>query len=79
MVGRVTRRNRSTIPGYTDCMRNDVEPVSVTATKPLPAQPPLVILATDEDAMCVDDLCLPARLRDAGVARETRDEPEPAG
>jgi hypothetical protein len=25
-----------------------------------PAPPPLVILAADEDAACVDDLCLPA-------------------
>jgi len=29
---------------------------------PSPA-PPLLILATDDDAVCVDDLCLPAEAR----------------
>jgi len=52
-------------------MRNDVGQAEARTSKPLPA-PPLVILATDPDGVCVDDLCLPADLR------EDRDEPEPA-
>ena len=29
-----------------------------------PAPTPLVILASDDDAVCVDDLCLPADVRE---------------
>ncbi len=50
-------------------MRNDVERDDNLAEAPPTT---LVILASDEDAVCVDDLCLPAE------AREVRDEPEAA-
>jgi hypothetical protein len=49
-------------------MRNDVQsdqPIDTPAT-------PLVILSTDDDGVCVDDLCLPAD------ARAERDEQEQA-
>ena len=32
---------------------------SPAVAEPRPTPPPLVILATDDDAVCVDDLCLP--------------------
>ena len=61
-------------PRYTRCMRNDEvkderrpgdpEPERDSNLAPLPAPaPPLLILATDDDAVCVDDLCLPAEAR----------------
>jgi len=56
-------------------MRNDVQPATDPAPKPAAAPPPLVILATDEDAVCAADLCLPAALRDA---RDRSDEPRAA-
>ena len=58
---------------YTRCMRNNevdeapaAEPGEATAAvTPLPAPPApmLLILASDDDAVCVDDLCLPADAR----------------
>ena len=53
--------------GYTRCMVNeqaepraDEEPAP-SGPSPMrsPTLPPLVILATDDEAVCVDDLCLP--------------------
>ena len=38
--------------------RADEEPAPPTVADALPT-PPLLILATDDEAVCVDDLCLP--------------------
>jgi hypothetical protein len=50
-------------------MRNDVTETAdqpSAATAPLPS-PPLLVLAADDDAVCTDELCLPA---EALVANE---------
>ena len=44
-------------------LRRPAEPKPVSQPEPPPAPPPLVILAVDDDAVCVDDLCLPAEPR----------------
>ena len=44
----------------TDGKDSDARAVAEAA----PTLPPLVILAADDDAVCVDDLCLPADVRE---------------
>ena len=51
-------------------MGNDVEPEDNPVEAP---RIPLLILAADEDSVCIDDLCLPADVRDA---RDPSDERE---
>ena len=51
-------------------MSNDVEQRVEEAPRDTAPPPRLLILATDEDAVCVDDLCLPAGAREPGQPRE---------
>ena len=49
-------------------MNRDRTPANVPGPQPRPEPlpsptPPLLILASDGDAVCVDDLCLPAEAR----------------
>ncbi len=60
-------------------MHNDVDATTGAETpeKVATRPAPLVILASDEDAVCVDDLCLPAdtrQLPDAAAASGAKPE-----
>jgi hypothetical protein len=48
-------------------MRNDVQPRDEAE---MPPPSPLVILAADDDAACIDDLCLAAEAREDREAAE---------
>ena len=44
-------------------MRNDTAEPAPTETPAPIAAPPLLILSSDDDALCTDELCLPAKAR----------------